>query len=97
MHSFHPEVAATVLAAELAEVAPSAIDPVMRDHFAARIEGLLRKAMTAERETCAALCVQRKTLWEKTENAPATSERMRAESRFRSNEAAYLADAIRER
>jgi hypothetical protein len=110
MHTFHPEVAAAVLAAELAEMHPSAIgparlagqarrpgSPARLDYFAARIEAVLRGAMAAEREACAALCVQRQTLWEKTENADATLELLRAESRFRGNEAAYLADVIRER
>jgi hypothetical protein len=97
MPSFHPEVAAVVLAAELAERYPSAIDSAMRDHFAIRIEALLTNAMAAEREACAALCARRQALWEKTENSAATAEVMRAEARFRSNEAAYLSDALRER
>jgi hypothetical protein len=97
MHAFHPEVAAAVLAAELAEMHPSPIHAARRDYFAARIEAALRGAMKAEREACAALCAQRQTLWERTENAVATLEPLRAESRFRSNEAAYLADVIRER
>lgn len=96
MLTFHPEVAAVVLAAELAERYPAAIDAAMRDHVASRIEALLSNAMAAEREACAALCAKRQALWEKTENDPATAEPMRAEARFRSNEAAYLADALRE-
>lgn len=97
MHTFNPEVAAAVLAAELAEMHPWAIHPERRDYFAARIETVLRGAMTAEREACATLCAQRQALWERTENAASTLEPLRAESRFRSNEAAYLADVIRER
>ena len=94
MQTFDPEVAATVLAAELAEVGPAAIDAAVRDHYAARIEALLRKAMRAEREPCVALCLARQALWQRTESNPETSEPLRAEARFRGNEAAYLADAL---
>jgi hypothetical protein len=94
MHTFDPEVAAAVLAAELAEVGPAAIDPSVRDHHAARIEALLRKAMRAERESCVALCLARQALWERTESHPETSEALSAEARFRGNEAAYLADVL---
>jgi hypothetical protein len=97
MSTFHPEVAAVVLAAELVERYPAALDPAMRDHLAGRIEALLVTAMAAEREACAELCARRQALWERTENDPATVEVMRAEARFRGNEAAYLSDALRER
>ena len=95
MQVFDPAVAAAVLAAELAESYPSRIDSAMRDHFVAGIETVLRKAMRAEREACATLCVQRQAMWEKTENKPETLELMRTEARHRGNEAAYLADALR--
>lgn len=94
MRIFDPEVAAAVLAAELAGAYPSKIDARMRDHFVAGIETLLRKAMCGERDACAALCAERQALWEKTEGKPDTTERMRAEARHRANEAAYLADAL---
>ena len=94
MHSFDPEVAAAVLAAELEEVGPTATDPALRDHRVARIEALVRTAMRAERELCAAFCLQRQALWERTENNPETSEALSTEARFRGNEAAYLADAL---
>jgi hypothetical protein len=94
MHTFDPEVAAAVLAAELDEVGTAAVDSAMRERRAARIEILLRKAMRAERESCVAICLRRQALWEKTENSPETSEALSAEARFRGNEAAYLADAL---
>lgn len=94
MPVFDPEVAAAVLAAELAGAYPSKIDARMRDHFVAGIETLVRKAMRAERDSCAALCAERQALWEKAEGKPETTERMRAEARHRANEAAYLADAF---
>jgi hypothetical protein len=97
MQVFDPAVAAAVLAAELAEAYPSRIDARMRDHFVAGIETILHKAMRAEREACAALCGKRQELWEMTENNPETPEVMRTEARHRGNEAAYLADALRDR
>jgi hypothetical protein len=78
-------------------VGSAAIDSAVRDHHAARIEALLRKAMHAEREACAAVCFQRQALWEKTETNPETPEPLSTEARFRGNEAAYLGDALRER
>jgi hypothetical protein len=97
MQVFDPAVAAAVLAAELAEAYPSKIDAAMRDHFVAGIETVLGKAMRAEREACAALCGQRQVLWETAEAKPETPELMRTEARHRGNEAAYLADALRDR
>jgi hypothetical protein len=94
MHTFDPEVAAAVLAAELDEVGPAAIDSAVRERRAARIEVSLRKAMRAAREVCVDVCLRRQALWERTEANPETSEALSAEARFRGNEAAYLADAI---
>jgi hypothetical protein len=94
MQTFDPEVAAAVLAAELGEAEPAAIDSAVREHRTARIESLLRTAMRAERESCVVLCRARQALWERTERNPETSEMLSAEARFRGNEAAYLADVL---
>jgi hypothetical protein len=95
MDSFDPEVAAAVLAAELEEMGTGG-DPAVRDPRVARIEAALRRAMRAGREACVALCLRRQALWERTESNLETSELLRAEARYRGNEAAYLADTIAE-
>jgi hypothetical protein len=95
MDTFDPEVAAAVLAAELQEMG-TAGDLAMRDRRVARIEAALRRAMRGEREACVALCLGRRALWERTESNLETSELLRAEARYRGNEAAYLADALAE-
>jgi hypothetical protein len=95
MNAFDPEVAAAVLAAELEEMGTPG-DPAVRDSRVARIEAALRSAMRAGREACVALCLRRRALWERTESNLETSELLRAEARYRGNEAAYLADALAE-
>ena len=95
MDTFDPEVTAAVLAAELEEMGPAA-DPAGRYSRVARIEAALRGAMRAGREASVALCLRRQALWERTESNLETSELLKAEARYRGNEAAYLADALAE-
>lgn len=95
MQSLSPEVLATLVAAEFVEAHPGSINDVQRDQLIQRIEITLRRAMRQEREACAALCSRRHTLWESTESRADAPEILRQEARFRANEAAYLADALR--
>ena len=71
--------------------APAPID------LAARITGLIEQAINEllyrERERCVAICKRRAALWSNT--ALASSPLGREESRTRTNEATYIADAIR--
>ena len=62
-----------------------------------RVETGLRTAVRHERLACVAECERRKTLWTETEERASTPPSLRAEARFRANEAAVLADALRSR
>jgi hypothetical protein len=88
----------------LAAVAAMTARDVLRAHpglggsgaedLAHRLETALR---TAVRLACVAECERRKALWTETEERPATPPSLRTEARFRANEAAVLADALRAR
>jgi hypothetical protein len=93
----HPpvEVTATLLAERFGDAYGGLVTPGMRQDLARRLEIALREAMQAGCEASARLCLERQALWEATEARSTTTEPMRAEARHRSNEAAYLADAIR--
>jgi len=90
-----PEVLAAVVAAEIAEAHHLDIDDTNLDSLAARIEAALRRMARAEREACAAVCLERVAMWESTEARSTIAEPLRAESRARCNEAQVIADAIR--
>jgi GGDEF domain-containing protein len=62
-----------------------------------RIATALGTAVRQEREACAGLCRERQALWASTEERPGTPAPLRQEARARSNEAAWLGDAIRAR
>ena len=62
-----------------------------------RVETALRTAVRQERLACVAECERRKALWTQTEERSATPPSLRTEARFRANEAAVLADALRAR
>jgi hypothetical protein len=94
MEALSPEVLATVVAETFGDSYGGAINAVMRDDLARRLERALREALAAERKAAAALCLERHALWVSTEARPTTPEPLRAEARSRANEAAYLADAI---
>jgi hypothetical protein len=72
----------------------AAIDGALARELAAAIELALLTAVRGERRACAADCTRRAELWERTLEAPATSEPLRQEAEHRANEARYLADLI---
>lgn len=91
----------------LAAVAAMTARDVLRAHpglgasgaedLAHRLETALRTAVRQERLACVAECERRKALWTATEERSATPPSLRTEARFRANEAAVLADALRAR
>ena len=91
----------------LAAVAAMTARDVLRAHpelgssgaedLAHRLETALRTAVRQERLACVTECERRKALWTETEERPATPPSLRTEARFRANEAAVLADALRAR
>ena len=92
-----PATVAAFVASDFLKTHPSLDAQALRDELAHRIETALRGAIREEREACAALCDNRRILWTSTEEKRGTPEELRREGRARSNEAAYLADAIRAR
>jgi hypothetical protein len=59
----------------------------------ARLEEAIKELLYSERERCVEICKRRAALWSNT--ASASSPLGREESRARTNEATYIADAIR--
>jgi hypothetical protein len=59
----------------------------------ARLEEAIDQFLCREREQCVAICKKRAAMWSNT--AMASSPLGREESRARTNEATYIADAIR--
>jgi hypothetical protein len=91
----------------LAAIAAMTARDVLRAHtglgatgaedLAHRIETALRTAVRQERLACVARCEHRRALWAETEDRSTTPPSLRSEARFRGNEAAVLADALRAR
>jgi hypothetical protein len=91
----------------LASIAGMTARDVLRAHpglgasgaedLAHRLETALRTALRQERLACVAECERRRTLWSETEERSSAPPSLRAEARFRGNEAAVLADALRAR
>jgi hypothetical protein len=81
----------------LAQEILNEINPPVAIGLAARITARLEEAIDhllySERERCVAICKRRAALWSNT--AMSSSPLGREESRARSNEATYIADAIR--
>jgi hypothetical protein len=71
--------------------APVPIDLSAR--ITARLEVAVNEMLYRERERCVAICKRRAVLWSNT--AMSSSPLGREESRARTNEATYIADAIR--
>jgi hypothetical protein len=73
------------------------INPPVPVDLSARIAALLDETVNdmlyRERERCVAICKRRAVLW--SNSASASSPSGREESRARTNEATYIADAIR--
>jgi hypothetical protein len=97
MEGLTPEVVATVVAAEIAEAHGLLIDDEVLDKLARRIEMALRRMAREERAACVAICDARQAMWEATDVRSTIAEPLRAEARARGNEAAVIADALRER
>jgi hypothetical protein len=94
MEALSPEVLATVVAETFGDSYGAAINAVMREDLARRVERALREALRADRKAAAAICLERHAMWIAAEARPSTSEPLRSEARGRANEAAYLADAL---
>jgi hypothetical protein len=71
--------------------APIPVDGAVR--ITARLEKAVNEMLYRERERCVAICKRRAALWSNT--AMSSSPQGREESRARTNEATYIADAIR--
>ncbi len=96
MEQFAPAALARLTAEEFRRSGPALSEGATAD-LAHRIETALRTALLSEREACADLCRQRRELWGSTEERPGVPDPLRQEARARSNEAAWLEDAIRAR
>jgi len=76
---------------------PGELRAPLRHDLLHRLETALRTAILHEREACIEVCTQRRDLWLVTEERSDAPPSLRAEARFRSNEASYLVDALRAR
>jgi hypothetical protein len=65
----------------------------MASRLTVRLQEAVNQFLYRERERCVAICKRRAALWSST--AMASSPLGREESRARTNEATYIADAIR--
>jgi hypothetical protein len=93
---FSPAALARLAVEEFRRSGPALSEGASAD-LAHRIETVLRTALLHEREACAALCRRRRELWGSTEERPGAPALLRQEARARSNEAAWLEDALRAR
>jgi hypothetical protein len=91
------ETVAAFVASDFLKRHPGLDSPRLRAELALRIETALRAAVEEEREQCGTLCEARAALWTATEAKPGIPEHARRDALARSNEATYLADAIRSR
>ena len=96
MESFSPAVLARLTVDDFRRYAPD-LSKAAALNLLHRIETALRTAVRQEREACTGLCQERQALWASTEERAGTPAPLRQEARARSNEAAWLADAIRAR
>ncbi|HVP59502.1 MAG TPA: hypothetical protein VMT11_02995 [Myxococcaceae bacterium] len=87
---------ARMIAADVLRARP-AIGATGTDAIAQLLETALRTAVRQERLACVAECERRRDLWTGTEERADAPPSLRAEARFRANEAAVLADALRAR
>lgn len=81
------------LAHEILSEISAPVSAELASRIAARLEGAVNQFLYRERERCVAICKKRAALWSNT--AMASSPLGREESRARTNEATYIADAIR--
>jgi hypothetical protein len=86
-------VAIQTLAREILNEIKARVPDDLSARITAHLEEALNDMLYRERERCVAICKRRASLWSNT--AMATSPQGREESRARTNEANYIADAIR--
>ncbi len=96
MDEIAPAALARMIAADVRRAHPS-IGGAGVEEIAHRLETGLRTAIRHERLACVEECDRRRALWTETEERAGTPPSLRAEARFRANEAAVLADALRAR
>jgi len=96
MEELSPSALARMIAADLVRAHPG-LSAGGAEDLAHRLETALRTAVRQERLACVGECERRRSLWTETEERPSTPPSLRAEARFRANEAAVLADALRTR
>ena len=96
MEELSPSALARMIAADVLRAHP-ALSPAGAEDLAHRLETALRTAAREERLACVAECERRRALWTETEERPSSPPSLRTEARFRANEAAVLADALRTR
>jgi hypothetical protein len=82
-----------ILAREILNEINAPVPVDLSARIAARLEETVNDMLYRERERCVAICKRRAALWSNT--ALASSPPGREESRARTNEATYIADAIR--
>jgi hypothetical protein len=70
------------------------LKPTTADELTEAIELALLTAVRAERRACATECTRRGELWQRTADAPTTTEPARREAEHRANEALVLADLL---
>jgi hypothetical protein len=82
-----------ILAQEILNEINGTVPTDLAARITARLEEAVNDMLYRERERCVAICKRRAALWSNT--ALASSPLGREESRSRTNEATYIADAIR--
>ncbi len=82
-----------ILTREILGETNAPLDAALAARVSARLEQAVKRLLYHERKRCVAICKRRAALWSNT--ALASSPLGREESRTRTNEATYIADAIR--
>jgi len=82
-----------ILAQEILNEINAPVPVDLSARITARLEETVNEMLYRERERCVAICKRRAALWSNT--AMSSSPMGREESRARTNEATYIADAIR--
>src|SRR5262249_47037367 len=96
MEELSPSALARMIAADVLRAHP-ALSPAGAEDLAHRLETALRTAAREERLACVAEGERRPALWTETGEPAWSPPSLRTEARFRANEAAVLADALRTR
>jgi len=86
-------VAIQILAQEILNEINVPVSIDLAPRITARLEEAVEELLYRERERCVAICKRRAALW--SNSSLASSPLGREESRARTNEATYIADAIR--